>query len=102
MALRVNHTELKRRAVAFRGNSERRPSAKLQANSEMVDVKDRLDGVTGDLRALEANTVTERDVIDALERLDPIWEELFPAEQARIVLQIVRGISALGGLIGVK
>jgi hypothetical protein len=27
----------------------------------------------------------EADVLDALERLDPLWNELFPAEQARIV-----------------
>ena len=36
-------------------------------------------------RSRERHAVTEGDVIDALERLDPVWEELFPAEQARIV-----------------
>jgi hypothetical protein len=29
--------------------------------------------------------LTEADVREALERLDPLWDELFPAEQARIV-----------------
>jgi len=29
-----------------------------------------------------------------LERLDPVWEELFPAEQARIVQLLVRDITA--------
>ena len=33
----------------------------------------------------EAPDVTEREVRNALHRLDPLWEELFPAEQARIV-----------------
>lgn len=30
--------------------------------------------------------IKEADVCEALERLDPLWEELFPAEQARIVV----------------
>ena len=33
----------------------------------------------------EAPDLTEKEVRDAFERLDPLWGELFPAEQARIV-----------------
>ena len=33
----------------------------------------------------EIEGLTEDDVREALERLDPLWDELFPAEQARIV-----------------
>ena len=33
--------------------------------------------------------LSENDVREALERLDPIWEELFPAEQARIIQLLV-------------
>jgi hypothetical protein len=33
--------------------------------------------------------VKEADVRQALERLDPLWDELFPAEQARIVQLLV-------------
>jgi recombinase len=33
----------------------------------------------------EAPDLTEAEVRDALERLDPLWDELFPAERARIV-----------------
>jgi hypothetical protein len=29
--------------------------------------------------------ISEAEVRDALQRLDPLWDELFPAEQARIV-----------------
>ena len=29
---------------------------------------------------------------DALERLDPLWDELFPAEQARIVQLLVERV----------
>ena len=37
----------------------------------------------------EAPDLTLRQVRDALHRLDPLWEELFPAEQARIVRALV-------------
>jgi DNA invertase Pin-like site-specific DNA recombinase len=36
--------------------------------------------------------LTEADVREALERLDPLWEELFPAEQARIVQLLVERV----------
>jgi len=34
-------------------------------------------------------TITENDVRDALHRFDPLWYELFPAEQARVVQLLV-------------
>jgi hypothetical protein len=40
----------------------------------------------------ETPDVTEREVRDALHRLDPLWEELFPAEQARIVRALVERV----------
>ncbi len=43
--------------------------------------------------------VTETDVREALERLDPLWDELFPAEQARIVHLLVERVDI--GLDGV-
>jgi DNA invertase Pin-like site-specific DNA recombinase len=36
--------------------------------------------------------LSEADVRDALHRLDPLWDELFPAEQARIVQLLVERI----------
>jgi hypothetical protein len=36
--------------------------------------------------------LTEADVRQALERLDPLWDELFPAEQARIVQLLVERV----------
>ena len=36
--------------------------------------------------------ISEIDVREALERLDPLWDELFPAEQARIVQLLVERI----------
>ncbi len=40
----------------------------------------------------EAPTLTEAEVREALERLDPLWDELFPAEQARIVRLLVERV----------
>ena len=36
--------------------------------------------------------ITEAEVRDALQDLDPLWEELFPAEQARLVQLLVRRV----------
>jgi len=36
--------------------------------------------------------ITEADARDALNRLDPLWDELFPAEQARIVALLVERV----------
>jgi DNA invertase Pin-like site-specific DNA recombinase len=40
----------------------------------------------------EVPDLTEREVRDALHRLDPLWDELFPAEQARIVRALVERV----------
>ena len=37
--------------------------------------------------------ISEIDVREALERLDPLWDELFPAEQARIVQLLVERVN---------
>jgi DNA invertase Pin-like site-specific DNA recombinase len=39
-----------------------------------------------------ANDFTEAEALDALTRLDPLWGELFPAEQARIVTLLVERV----------
>ena len=40
----------------------------------------------------EAPDLTEVEAREALEPLDPLWEELFPAEQARIVRSLVERV----------
>ncbi len=47
--------------------------------------------IVGTWRAarLEIEGLTESDMRVALDRLDPLWDELFPAEQARIVQLLV-------------
>ena len=50
--------------------------------------------VVGTWRAArrEAPDLTECQTHDALHRLDPLWEQLFPAEQARIVRSLVERV----------
>ena len=43
-------------------------------------------------QAAEGEAFSERDVVEAVGALDPIWEHLYPAEQARIVQLLVRGV----------
>jgi len=40
----------------------------------------------------ETEDLSENEVREALERLDPLWNELFPAEQARIVALLVERV----------
>jgi DNA invertase Pin-like site-specific DNA recombinase len=51
--------------------------------------------VVGTWRAAraEAPDITEAEVRDALGRLDPVWDELFPAEQERIVRLLVERVT---------
>jgi DNA invertase Pin-like site-specific DNA recombinase len=41
---------------------------------------------------VEAPDLTEAETREALEQLDPLWDELFPAEQARIVRSLVERV----------
>jgi site-specific DNA recombinase len=48
---------------------------------------------------LEDQGIDEREVVEALQRLDPLWDQLFPAEQARIVQLLVERVTVrLDGL----
>ena len=48
---------------------------------------------------LEDEAIDEREVVEALQRLDPLWDQLFPAEQARILQLLVARVTVrLDGL----
>ncbi len=40
----------------------------------------------------QESSITEDDVREALQNLDPLWDELFPAEQARVIQLLVERI----------
>jgi hypothetical protein len=47
----------------------------------------------------EDQGIGERQVVEALQRLDPLWDQLFPAEQARILQLLVARVAVrLDGL----
>ena len=47
----------------------------------------------------DGEAIDEREVVVALQRLDPLWNQLFPAEQARILqLLVARVVVRLDGL----
>ena len=50
--------------------------------------------MVGTWRAVRAqdDTITEAEVRDARLQLNPLWDELFPAEQARIVQLLVERV----------
>ncbi|HWL69280.1 MAG TPA: recombinase family protein [Geminicoccus sp.] len=50
----------------------------------------------------EAPELTEAATREALERLDPLWDELFPAEQARIVRLLVERVEVSPSGAGVR
>ena len=85
------------------------PVGRLPAAEIEAVVIDQLRGVfrqpeiiVGTWRAAreEAADVTEAEVREALAQLDPLWDELFPAEQARIVHLLVEQV--LVGIDGVR
>jgi DNA invertase Pin-like site-specific DNA recombinase len=46
--------------------------------------------------------LTEAEVRDALDRFDPLWDELFPAEQARIVRLLVERVDVAATGINIR
>ena len=44
----------------------------------------------------------EREAMEALGRLDEVWEELFPAEQARIIRLLVAGVAVAPDAVDVQ
>jgi site-specific DNA recombinase len=102
--LRHEHEELEGRLRGFNSRMERLLAADSGDNGSLADelrrtgteideVKERLHGTGAALRDLKARSVTESEVRGALGQLDPVWEELFPAEQARIVQLLVNQVT---------
>ena len=50
----------------------------------------------------QIDNISETEVRDALEQLDPIWDELFPAEQDRVVQLLVERVDIQEDGIGIR
>jgi len=96
------HTEATVALAALRAEAQRLMSGVL-GNSTLV--ASRLTEIAAQVEAQErvvtqadqeiqalSSRVGEQEVIGALASLDPLWEELFPAEQERIVQLLVRRV----------
>jgi site-specific DNA recombinase len=53
-------------------------------------------------RAARGTGISEAKVRQALERLDPLWDEPFPAEQARIVQLLVERVEVHPDRVNVR
>ena len=87
------------RVDSARGPGRRRVRVGLE-DVPVVDVAGR-QGVRRPVaaRCTGVEAIDERAVVDALQRLDPLWDQLFPAEQTRITqLLVERVIVRLDGL----
>ncbi|MCB9833036.1 MAG: recombinase family protein [Planctomycetes bacterium] len=76
--------ELRTRAEEELGRLRARRVALQEAQGGAKDGQVELAGVEAEIDALEAQLPSEVDVVRALDRLDPVWKALFPAERARI------------------
>ncbi len=56
------------------------------------DIRERIGEIDSTVAALQANPLSEQQVADALNNLDAVWDELFPAEQARIVSLLIERV----------
>ena len=70
----------------------------------LVEIQDRMETMRRrqtDIReqgiALEQSAVDEEDLKQALSLFDPVWEQLFPKEQARILRLLIERIDYHGG-----
>lgn len=94
----AEHTEIER-LEAEKGElcaeiAELRESKGGSENARaLLDCECQLEEINTQLAALRRLNLSERDVADALGKLDPIWEELFPVEQRRIIQLLVEQVS---------
>lgn len=92
--LQTEKSDLERRILELEGYSSRLtdyvPAGRLDDETEQLQMQ--LQTTTRELYYLQSNAVTQQDVMDSLTKLDPVWEELFPLEQRRIVHLLVEKV----------
>jgi len=64
-----------------------------RTNEAYIDAQRRFRDVDDEIQGMQARLVSERDVAECLRRLDPIWDELFPLEQTRIVHLLIERVT---------
>jgi site-specific DNA recombinase len=93
-SLKLSHGDCPLRAVPA-GDVERAVIDQIRALLRAPEVVAR----TWRAACAGGQQIGEREVVEALQRLDPLWDQLFPAEQARILqLLVERVVVRLDGL----
>lgn len=64
-----------------------------ELNDEIQKTRRMLAEVEERMSELTDGVFTEQDVADALRKLDPVWDELFPSEQYRILRSLVERVT---------
>ena len=101
--LRSERTELEARLAELKqaasrlldsGASDSETTDEIRrTNEKFVDTQRRFRDIDEEIHGMQARLVSERDVAESLRRLDPIWDELFPLEQSRIVQLLVERVT---------
>ena len=69
-----------------------RLSDKQTEIKQSITGRDELSKISSRLQMMKSNPITDVDILQSLENIESIWDELFPAEQARIVSLIFHKI----------
>jgi site-specific DNA recombinase len=91
-ALRALREEVAQAALGGNGRSQPMACRLAELQAQIQAQEQALSEVGEEVRRLEEDGFSERDVVDALCALGPIWEHLFPDEQARIVQLLVERV----------
>ena len=82
-----------RAALESRLAELKQSTSSTETATDVIDTQRRLQDINDDMELIQARLVSERDVAECLHRLDPIWDELFPVEQSRIVQLLVERVT---------
>jgi hypothetical protein len=101
--LKEERADLERRTSALRdaaarlmesGNAYSETAGEIRrTNEEFVALQHRLNDITEDIAILQSRMVSEREVAESLRKLDPVWDELYPLEQTRIIQLLVEQVT---------
>jgi site-specific DNA recombinase len=91
-ALRSLREEVAQAALGGDGHPEPVSTQLADLQTQIQTQEQALSEAGEEMRCLREDSFSERDVVDALGALDPIWEHLFPDEQARIVQLLVKQV----------
>jgi len=98
--LRDEEQEESQRFEAARAKAERLVDSDANAvaeelgltDTDLQQARERLAELRRQIRVIETQSLTEQEVVEALQQVDPVWDELFPAERNRIVQLLVERV----------